>query len=291
MRTSPCLLALATVAVLGGCRRDPPAPPPAQGAGTGSSAAAAAPSAAAAAVPGGVELVVNDVSIGSLQPALIANWPRLDSLLPGDARKLGTWEQLSLQGARPSELAHPSSSFPDMVPAVFPGDGGAPAFGMFDPVELARKGKPAMRADHLTAIRIKIAQGGSRGQNDDRGGGGGGDPTKLVVLVKTPAGSTALTGDKILGLPREAMPGNPDQKGWRLTALLDAAGVKAYDRLVLSDAAGANLTLDRKDVSDTSVPFIKLNKQGALRLRVFKKSGDGWNPAGDLRALTGIEAR
>jgi hypothetical protein len=295
MRTSPCWLALAlatvATAALGGCR-DKQAPPAQSAAGSAAAPAAGAPAAPGAPAAGGVELFVNDLSIGSVQPGLIASWPRLDALVPGDARKLGTWELVSLQGAGPApiELAHPSGRFPDMVPAVFPGEGGAPAFGMFDPVELARKGKPAMRQDRVTAIRIKVAQGGSRGQNDD-GGGAAGDPTQLVVTIKTPAGATALRGETLLGLPREAMPGNPDQKGWRLAALLDAAGVKTYDRLVLTDASGANLTLARRDVSDTSVPFIKLNKQGALRLRVLKKSGDGWNPAGDLRGLTSIEAR
>ena len=216
----------------------------------------------------------------------------LDTLVPGDARKLGTWELVTVQTARPkpSELAHPSSNYPDMVPAIFPGDGGAPAFGMFDAVELAKKGKAALREDHVSAIRIKVAQGGNRGQNDD-GGGAAADPTKLVVTVKTKAGTTTLTGEKLLALPREGTPGNPDQKGWRLTALLDAAGVKAYDHLVLTDASGTNLLLDRKDISDTSVPFIKLNKQGSLRLRVWKKAGDGWNGAGDLRGLAAIEAR
>jgi hypothetical protein len=285
MRTSLCRLAIAIVLGAGGCRRDAPEPPAAGASGSGS--ATAAPAAA-----GTVELFVNDLTLGSLQPDLIATWPRLDSLVPGDSRKIGTWQSVSLKGAaaKPSELARPSSSFPDMVPAVFPGDGGAPAFGMFDPVELARKGKPAMRADHITAIRIKIAQGGNRGQNDD-GGGGAADPTKLVVTVTTPAGATKLTGDQLLDLPREPTPGNPEQKGWRLTALLDAAGVKSFEHLVLTDTTGTNLTLERADVSDTSVPFIKLNKQGALRLRVLKKAGDGWNAAGDLRALIAIDVK
>jgi hypothetical protein len=285
MRPSPCLPALATILALGACSRDKPSPPPAAGSASPPAAVAAAPAA-------GLELFVDEVSIGQVQPAQIASWTRLDSLVPGDARKLGTWDRVTLQGAAagPVELAHPSSKYPDMVPAIFPGDGGAPAFGMFDTVELARKGKPAMRADRITAIRIALKQGGNRGQNDD-GGGAAADPTKLVVTVKSPAGTTRLTGDQLLGLPREAQPGNPDQKGWRLQALLDAAGVKTYDHLVLSDAAGTNLTLDRKDVDAGAVPFIKLNKQGALRLRVLKKAGEGWNPAGDLRGLVAIEAR
>jgi hypothetical protein len=287
MRTSLCWLAPAMVLGASGCHGDKAEPPPAAG-----SAAAAAPAAPAQAPTASVELFVDDVTIGAVQPSLVASWPRLDTLVPGDARRLGTWETVSLQGAAPEpiELSHPSTAYPDLVPAIFPGDGGGVSFGMFDPVELARKGKPALREDHLKAIRIRLSQNSGRGQNDD-GGGGGGDPTKLVVTVTSPAGTTKLSGEQILALPREPMPGNADQKGWRLTALLDAAGVKAYRRLVLHDASGANLTLDKKDVSDASVPFIKLNKQGALRFRVMKKAGDGWNASGDLRGLVSIDAR
>src|SRR5215510_14478077 len=133
-----------------------------------------------------------------------------------------------------------------MVPAIFPGEGYRPAFGMFDPVELARRGKPAMREDNLKAIRIKFSRSATRGQNDD-GGGGGSDPTALVLTVTSPTATAKLTGDKLLALPREPMPGNPDQKGWRLAALLDAAGVKTYERLLLTGEAGTNLTLDKAD--------------------------------------------
>lgn len=286
MRTSLCWLAIAIG--LAACKGNKS--PPAAG-GSGSAPGSAAPAAAQAPAAGpAVELFVNDTAVAPIQPAQVAAWTRVDALVPSDARKLGTWQKVALQGPAPAEVARPSSSYPDMVPAVFPGDGGAPAFGMFDPVELARKGKPAMRADHVTAIKIQLAQGGNRGQNDD-GGGAAADPTKLTLAVKTAAGTTTLTSDKLLALPREATPGNPDQKGWRLTALLEAAGVKSFDRLVLGDAGGTNLTLARADVSDTSIPFIKLNKQGALRLRVFKKTGDGWDTAGDLRALTTIEVK
>jgi hypothetical protein len=283
MRTWLCLPVLAIG--LAGCGHDKAPPPPPAAAGSGSGVAEAP-------VPAGLELFVNDVSIGIVAPAQLATWPRLDALLPGDARKLGTWEIVTLQSARatPTTISHPSGAYPDMVPAIFPGDGGAPAFGMFDPVELAKKGKAALREDRVKAIRITVAQGGSRGQNDD-GGDSGADPTKLVITVKTPAGTTTLSGEKIVALPREPMPGNPDQKGWRLATLLAAAGVKTYTHLVLSDAGGTNLTLDRKDLDDSTVPFVKLNRHGSLRLRVLKKTGDGWNPAGDLRALAAIEAR
>jgi hypothetical protein len=230
--------------------------------------------------------------VATVSPEQVAGWPRLDSLVPDTARKLGTWELVSLDAGKPAptEVAHPSGSYPDMVPAIYPSDGGGVSFGMFDTVELARKGKPAMHEDHVTAIHIKLAQGGSHGQNDDQGGGAA-DPTKITLTVKSKAGTVTLQGDKLIGLPREAAPGNPDQKGWRLQQFLDAAGVKKFKTLVLSDASGTSLTLDKADLDASTVPFIKLNKAGALRFRVMKKQGDGWNAAGDLRSLVAIEAR
>jgi hypothetical protein len=304
MRTSLCLLALVTLAAAGGCGGEKQSPPSkgsgsgsdsgsgsgttaGAGGGTGSgSAASAAPTTADFAI------FVDDAQVATVSAAQLASWPRVDTLVPDTARKLGTWELVVLDSdkPKPAEVPHPSGSFPDMVPALFPGDGGGVAFGMFDTVELAKKGKPAMREDHLKSIHIKLAQGGSHGQNDDQGGGNA-DPTKLVITVKTPTGTTTLTGEKLLALPREPSPNNPDQKGWRLQTLLDAAGVKKIKQLVLSDASGTNLTLDKKDLDANTVPFIKLNKSGALRFRVMKKQGDGWNPAGDLRSLIAIEAK
>lgn len=279
MRPALCSIAIAITVAAGGCSRDKPAP---------SGAAPAAPAAPAT----GVEIFVNGAPVGTVQLAQLASWPRLDSLVPAEARRIGMWERVSLEGAgaAPTEVAHPSTAYPQMVAAIFPGAAGGAAFGMFDPVELANRGKPALREDNIRAIRIQVAQGGGRGENDD-GGGGGGDPAKLVLTVTTPAGATRLTGTQLLALPREPMPGNADQQGWRLTALLDAAGVKRYERLVLRDASGANLMLDRKDISDTSVPFVKLNRQGALRFRVLSRAGDGWTPSGDLRGLVSIDAK
>jgi hypothetical protein len=48
------------------------------------------------------------------------------------------------------------------------------------------------------------------------------------------------------------------------------------------------LTIEKADLAD-EVPYVKLNRQGSLRFRIFKKVGDGWQPGGDLRTLTRIE--
>ncbi len=241
--------------------------------------------------PAAIEVFVDDSSVAKITTEQIAKWPRLDSLVPADSRRLGTWQVVYLKGkdAKPAELDRPSATYPEMVPAVFPGEGGLPAFGMFDPVELARHGKPGLRQDALHEIRITLAKGG-RGGDHQGGTGGDGDPLKLVLTFKTAAGDKTLTGEKIMAIPREAMPGNADTKGWPLTKLLGAVGITKYAKLVLIDAAGTSLSVDKKDFDDkTTIPFIKLNRQGSLRFRMMKKQGEGWQATGDLRALSTIK--
>ncbi|MEJ7603821.1 MAG: hypothetical protein WKG01_38400 [Kofleriaceae bacterium] len=277
MRTWMCLLVL--VVACGG-KKDPPAP---TSSGTGS---------AVVATPAGtIEVFVNDINVAKITTAQIASWPRLDSLLPEDAQRLGTWQVVLISGAdpKPAELNNPSSTYPQMVPALFPGEGNAPAFGMFDPIELMKRGKPGLRQDAVREIRIKMSKDGRGG--DHQGGVAATDPAKLVLTIKTAEGDKQLTGTQILALPIETMPGSEDNKGWKLTQLLTAAGITGkYSQLVLTDAAGGNLVIGRADFDDkTTVPFVKLNRQGSLRFRMMKQHGEGWRAAGDLRALTSVK--
>jgi hypothetical protein len=288
MRMRYCLLAFCFVA----CSKDSsntgtgsatPAPDP--GPGTGS-----APAITPAPAPGTVEIFVDDKSVAKVGKDQIAGWPKLDSLVPEEARRLGTWQTVYLRGsgAKPAELNRPSATYPELVGALFPGDDGKPSFGMFDPVELAKHGKPGLRQDDLKEIRIVRSKGERSG--DHQGGGASEDPMKLVLKIQVGGKERDLTGEKILAIPRESMPGNPDTKGWPLTKLLAAAEVTKYSKLVLIDAAGTALTIEKKDFDDkTAIPFIKLNRQGSLRFRMLKKQGDGWQYAGDLRALSTIK--
>jgi len=242
--------------------------------------------------PTSVQLFVDDKPIATVSAEQIAKWPRLDTLVPEQNRRLGTWQMLYLKGAGtggPSEVTRPSTTYPELVPALFPGDGGVPAFGMFDPVELAKHGKPGLRKDAVAEVRIKTA-GGDRGGDHQGSVGANDDPSKLVIKIKTPQGDRTFTGAQLLALPRDPMPGNEDTKGWRLSKVLEAAGIKKFERLVLTDAAGMTLALGKHDFDDKKVvPFIKLNKQGALRFRMLKEQNGGWTPTGDLRALTTIQ--
>jgi hypothetical protein len=277
MRTSSLCLVLA----LASCGKDKakaadqqPAPP--------TPAVAASPT---------VQIFVDDAAVGTIALEQVKLWPRLDGLVPTSARHLGAWQDVYLHGKlpKPTELHKPSTSYPDYVPALFPGEDGKPAFGMFDPVELAKHGKAAVREDDITEVRIKLADGASHGQNES-GNAAATDPNDLKVTIKTLKGEIVLDGPKLLAVPREPMPGDYDPKGWTLATLMKTAGVDKYESLLLSDSSGLNLTLEKQDLDPkTSIPFVKLNRQGNLRVKVFKKQGTTWQGTGDLRGLVRIE--
>lgn len=65
--------------------------------------------------------------------------------------------------------------------------------------------------------------------------------------------------------------------------------MKTYKKVTLLDAAGTSIPLEKSEVNADSVPFIKLNRQGSLRFRLYKKQGDGWQSSGDLRSLVEIK--
>jgi hypothetical protein len=275
MRTSSLCLVLALAA----CGKDK------------AKAAAPPPAPAPAAAPTTVQIFVDDAAVGTIALEQVKLWPRLDSLVPTSARHLGSWQDVYLHGAtpKPTELHKPSTSYPDYVPALFPGEDGKPAFGMFDPVELAKHGKAAVRQDDITEVRIKLGDNASHGQNE-QGGAAAADPNDLKIAIKTPKGESVLAGPKLLAVPREPMPGGDEPKGWTLATVLKTASVDHYEKVLLSDSSGLNLTLEKQDLDPaTSIPFVKLNRQGALRVKIFKKQGATWQATGDLRGLVRIE--
>lgn len=242
-------------------------------------------------VADGLEVFVNDKSVAKLSMKELEAWPRLDTLVPMDARRIGSWTSVTVRGAseKPVELQRPGDHYRDQVLALFAADG-KPAFGVFDPVELAKKGAPSLKETRVSEIRIVADTSGGRGQNES-GAGGGTDPLAIVIAIKTPAGESKFTGEQLLKLPREDQPGG-DTKGWKLSSILAAAQITKYEKLILSDAGGTSLQLAKGEFDDKDVvPFIKLNKGGQLRLRVYKKQGEGWGQSGDLRGLATIEAK
>jgi hypothetical protein len=274
MRSWLCLI---VVAACGG-KHDDPTP------GAASGSASAPPPVA------GVQVFIDDKPVATVTPDQVAAWPRLVTLLPTPARRLGQWVSVSLKGAKDpaTDVSKPSMTYPDTVPVLYP-DGGGTSFGMFDGVDLAKHGAPKMHVDQLKEVRITLAKDSARGQNET-GDGTGTDPADIKLSVKTAKGEQVIAGKTLLAMTLQPMPGNPDSHGWTLTTILDTAGVKGYSRLLLTDATGTNLTIDKADFDDkTTIPFIKLNRQGSLRFTILKKQGEGWEKGGDLRGLASIE--
>ncbi len=234
-----------------------------------------------------VKLFVGPDLVGTVDGAIVAGWPRLETLLPESARRLGKWTAIATSGAQDRTIERPFEQNRDLVPALYPGPGATIAFGLFDPVEYGRRGTPAVRADAVTSIAITLDTSGARGEND-HGGGDAVDPATLELAIVHPGGEAKLTGTQLLAIPREDGP--MEWHGWKLTTILGAAGLRApVTRLRLFDAAGTSLSLEPRDLGTDAIPFVKLNRQGALRFRLFRKEGDGWRSAADLRALVKIE--
>lgn len=277
-------LSLVVVLALAGCGGGKEATP-SKGPGSGSQVTPVQPRVT------GLKIYVGDAEVATVDAAEVAAWPRLDTLVPEEARRLGKWQAISIKSGKPapSEIANPFATYRDYAPALFPGEGGGISFGLFDPVELGKRGKPALREDGVTELRIKLDASGARGGND-HGGGEVIDPANVTLAIKTPKGETKLSGEKLLALPREPMPGGGgDAKGWQVPQLLEAAGVKTFKKLRLVDAGGMTLTLEKAELDGNTIPFLKLNRQGALRYRLYKKAGTGWQGAADLRSVTTIE--
>jgi hypothetical protein len=239
-----------------------------------------------------VEIFVDDKPVAKLAVKDLAAWPRLDSLIPQEARRLGTWQAIDFKtDGAPTKLEKPAQNHPDKIPVVFQSLDGKAAFGMFDAVEYAKKGEAGYRVEAVREVRLALSKM-ERGGEHQGGGGEGADITKLVLEIVTKDGKKQLTGPEILKLPREPQPGSEDTKGWRVTQFLEAVGVTKYDSIVLVDASGATVPLTKKELDPaTNNPFVKLNKSGVLRFRHFTKQGAGWAPGADLRGLTKIEVK
>ena len=237
-----------------------------------------------------LDVYVDDKAIAHLPLAALQNWPRLDSLVPVAQRRLGTWDDVFVKTAdpKPSQLHRPSDTYPQLVPAVYVTADQKIGFGMFDPVELAKHGKAEVHNEGVTEIRIALAKGGGRGEHDDQSSGAQ-DPTQLKLAFKTPKGESTLDGAKLIAIPREAPPDGTEAKGWTLATIMKAGGITKFDKILLTDASGVTLNLDNGSFSADSVPYVKLNRQGTLRVQVYKKKGSAWDRGGDLRGLAEIE--
>lgn len=236
---------------------------------------------------------MNEKQVADADLAKAATWPRLDSLLPEADRRYGTWEAITgkANGAA-FEIKKPGATYGTLVPALYPAKSGkGVSLGLFDPVDLAHKGAPKVSHEELSELRVVIDTSGGRGQNDHSGGEAV-DPNTITLTIEAGGKTIEVKGDKLLAIPRENAPDDTsgEHKGWSLVSILAAQQVAAPKRAILTGDE-MNLTLEQEDFdARTSIPFVKLNRQGALRFRTYKKQGDAWTAmGGDLRGLRKIQ--
>jgi hypothetical protein len=276
-------VALTCLAIAAGCDKKSTAPN-GTGSGSGTALAGGPPEPIKVA-----EIFVGDEVVAQVDAKKLADYPRLDSLLPEENRRYGSWESITVVGGSggPQTIEKPADTYRDLIPVLYPAATGA-SFGLFDPVEAAKKGAPKISHTGVREIRIAISDD-ERGGEHGHGGGAPVDPTKLVLTISTPSGDKQITGAELVALPREKAP-TGDNEGWRLTAVLDAVGIEGAKEIVLTGGDGTDLKLTATELDPAkAIPFLKLNRQGQIRFRVYTKQGTGWSLGGDLRALAAIK--
>ncbi len=162
----------------------------------------------------------------------------------------------------------------------------------------------------VDVARITIGVKGDAGQianqvghpPDDRGGGDSGGkrehgdearPTvsaDLRIAISGAGGESVFTGDRLAALPTIKAPsGDTETAGWSLVDVLAAAGITKPKVVHLTDGEGSTLRLDAADFDPTKVIlYLKLNRSGVIRFRVFRRVGEAWEVGGELRGITKI---
>jgi hypothetical protein len=221
-----------------------------------------------------------------------------------------TWIAVeAIDGAgKVTTVLSPAKNNPDAAPALV-ADARGVTFGWLVQGQLAQP----LRGVAKVTIKTKGDEGKPIGEVDNGGGGGGGDsggggnhgtgdngadkgvravPTAdLKIEVEGPGGTSTFTGDKMVGLPEIKAPaGDTETPGWALTDVLAAAGLKDVKSVTLTDDEGASLRVEGDDFDTAkSVLYLKLNRSGVIRFRRFKKTGDVWDVAGELRGIKKIK--
>jgi hypothetical protein len=248
-----------------------------------------------------VEVLVDGKPAVSVDPGRAAQYPPIGALLTDGARDPRTWASIEVKPRTGDVRTIGADEQPGRIAALYPDRGGT-AFGMFTPDELGKKGKPPLAVLDVVEVRITLKKQmeGGGGGGDSGGGGdheGGGErpvPTAdLKIDIKTASGTQVFTGDKLVAMATVTAPtGDMETPGWTIQSILKATGVEPKGTLFLEGAEGASLLLEPGDLDESKVMlYVKLNRQGQLRFRMFKKTGEVWDVAGELRGISRIEVR
>lgn len=166
-----------------------------------------------------------------------------------------------------------------------------------DPVQAVAKVTIKTRGDAgQIAAQVGAGAADQHGTGDSAGNREHADearPTaspELKIAITGAQGESVFTGDKLEALPVIKAPsGDTLTPGWSLLDVLKAAGIEKPAVVHLTDGEGATLQLGADDFDPAkTVLYLKLNRSGVIRFRVFRKVGDTWEVGGELRGITKI---
>ncbi len=284
-----CLLAAAALAIQ--CKHDRAAPAP--------HAISATPA------PAAVTILVDEHALTS--SVMLGRNPRPLTELVTGAPALDTW--LALEAIDSVGKVHTT-----MTPARTQA-GKVPMLAMTtDGVEVGfgapgGTGPLAEAVFGVTRVTIKVqgdkgaiaAQVGAQAGDHGTGDSGGqrehadeGRPSAgpdLKIAITGASGESEFTGDRLAALPVIKAPsGDTETPGWSLIDVLAAVGIDKPQVVHLTDGEGATLRLDASDFDPTKVVlYLKLNRSGVIRFRVFRRVGETWEVGGELRGITKIQ--
>jgi hypothetical protein len=263
--------------------------------------------------PGIVQILLDGKPVAGVGAEAAAKWAPITDLLPGTGKDAKTWQALEIHTAagRVTTMPEPGATQPGLVAAIFPGKDGVD-FGMFTPDELARHGTPKLVETNVTDVRVKLGaapaapagsgsgSSGSHGGGDGEGsganrtasGGSGPDLSGLKLTIKQKSGDVEVTGDDLGKIDRVVPPiGDTETQGWDVAAVLASRKLKPTAKVVITDESGTTVTMTAAQFDPKKdLAFMKVNKQGQIRFRLFEKNAAGaWDVAGELRGVTTIE--
>lgn len=257
------------------------------------------PAAKAAATP--IEIFVDDRRVAT-SVELTAQPRELAALVPG-LPAVDTWLAVIAVDAagQATTVLAPAKEHADTPPALAAVDG-KPRFGLERGAALDGAVAGVVKVivktkDDRGAIAAEIAaRTGGHGGGDSAGNRHDGEGERpvpsadLTIAIKTKAGASTFTGDKLLPLPTITAPtGDTQTPGWNLLDIMTAAGITGARVVSLMSEEGDGLRVEGADLDRAAtVLYVKMNRGGKLRFRRYTKKGEAWEMTGELRGLQAI---
>ncbi len=247
-----------------------------------------------------VVVLVDGKEVATVDPGRAAQYPPIGAMLPAGARDPQSWATIEVAPRTGEPRPIGTDEQTGRIAALYAEPGGI-GFGMFTPEELSRKARPTLAVSGVAEVRVTLKKKVAGGAGDSGGGGGDHEHTDerprptadLKIKIRSAAGEVEFTGDKLEAIPTVTAPiGDTETQGWTIPAILEASGVKPVGRLFIEGEEGASLLLEESDLDPAKVMlYVKLNRQGQLRFRIFRKTGEVWDVGGELRGIYSIEVR